>query len=36
VGVIAAGSVIGAFALLFFLLFFFEKRRGHLPPTAAI
>ena len=36
VGVIAAGSVIFAIALVFFLLFFFEKRKGHLPPTAAI
>ena len=36
VGVIAAGFVIGAIALVFFLLFFFEKRKGHLPPTAAI
>lgn len=36
VGVIAAGSVICAFALVFFLLYFFEKRKGHLPPTEAI
>jgi hypothetical protein len=36
VGVIAAGSVICAIALVFFLLFFFEKRKGHLPATAAI
>jgi hypothetical protein len=36
VGVVAAGSVICAIALIFFLLFFFEKRKGHLPPTAAI
>jgi hypothetical protein len=34
-GVIAAGSVICAFALVFFLLFLFERRRGHLPPTGA-
>jgi len=35
VGVIAAGSVIFVIALVFFLLFFFEKRKGHLPlPTA--
>ena len=36
VGVIAAGSVICAIALVFFLLYFFEKRKGHLPPTEAI
>ena len=36
VGVIAAGAVICVFALVFFLLYFFEKRRGHLPPTQAI
>jgi hypothetical protein len=35
-GVIAAGSVICAFALVFFLLYFFEKRKGHLPPAEAI
>ena len=35
-GVIAAGFVICAFALVFFLLFLFERRRGHLPPTEAI
>ena len=35
-GVIAAGVVICAFALVFFLLFLFERRRGHLPPTDAI
>jgi hypothetical protein len=32
-GVIAAGSIICAFALVFFLLFFFERRKGHLPPA---
>ena len=32
-GVIAAGAVICLMALLFFLLFIFERRRGHLPPT---
>jgi hypothetical protein len=32
-GVIAAGSFICAIALVFFLLFLFERRRGHLPPT---
>ena len=36
VGVIAAGSVIGVISLVFFLLFFFERRKGHLPPTADI
>lgn len=35
-GVIAAGSIICAFAVVFFLLFFFERRKGHLPPTEAI
>jgi hypothetical protein len=35
VGVIAAGVVICAMALIFFLLFLFERRRGHLPPTEA-
>jgi hypothetical protein len=34
-GVIAAGAVIWAIALVFFLLYFFEKRKGHLPPTEA-
>jgi hypothetical protein len=33
VGVIAGGVFICALALLFFLLFLFERRRGHLPPT---
>jgi hypothetical protein len=36
VGVIVAGSIICAFALVFFLLFYFEKRKGHLPPAEAI
>jgi hypothetical protein len=35
-GVIAAGSIICAFALVFFLLFIFERRRGHLTPTETI
>jgi hypothetical protein len=35
-GVIVAGSIICVFALVFFLLFFFELRKGHLPPTEAI
>ena len=35
-GVIVAGSIICAFALVFFLLFLFERRRGHLPATEAI
>jgi hypothetical protein len=35
-GVIAAGSVICVFSLVFFLLYFFEKRKGHLPPTGAV
>jgi hypothetical protein len=34
-GVIAGGAVIGVLALVFFLLFLFERRRGHLPPTDA-
>jgi hypothetical protein len=32
-GVIAAGSFICVIALVFFLLFLFERRRGHLPPA---
>lgn len=32
-GVIAGGAVICVLALVFFLLFLFERRRGHLPPT---
>ena len=35
VGIIAAGAMICVLALVFFLLFIFERRRGHLPPTAA-
>jgi hypothetical protein len=35
-GVIAAGSIICVFALVFFLLYFFERRKGHLPPTEAV
>lgn len=34
-GVIAAGSVICVFSLVFFMLYLFERRRGHLPPTGA-
>ncbi len=34
-GVIAAGVFICLLALVFFLLFLFERRRGHLPPTEA-
>jgi hypothetical protein len=33
VGVIAAGALICVLSLVFFLLFVFERRRGHLPPT---
>lgn len=33
-GVIVAGALICVLALIFFLLFLFEQRRGHLPPTA--
>ncbi|MCC6454853.1 MAG: hypothetical protein IT328_07925 [Caldilineaceae bacterium] len=36
VGVIAAGGVIGLLALVFFLLFLFERRRGHLPPNQVV
>lgn len=32
-GVIAAGGFMLILALIFFLLFGFERRRGHLPPT---
>lgn len=32
-GIIAAGVFICLLALAFFLLFIFERRRGHLPPT---
>lgn len=32
-GVIAAGGVIWILALVFFLLFIFERKRGHLPPA---
>jgi hypothetical protein len=35
-GVIVAGSLICVFAVVFFLLFLFEQRRGHLAPTEAI
>lgn len=34
-GVIAAGALIIVFSLVFFVLFFMERNRGHLPPTAA-
>jgi hypothetical protein len=34
-GVIAAGALICVLALVFFMLFIFERRRGHLPPTQA-
>lgn len=34
-GVIAAGAFILVLALVFFVLFFYELRRGHLPPTEA-
>jgi hypothetical protein len=34
-GVIVAGAFICVFAVIFFLLFLFERRRGHLPPTEA-
>ena len=33
VGVMIAGGVIILLAIVFFLLFLFERRRGHLPPT---
>jgi hypothetical protein len=33
VGVMVAGVVIILLAIVFFLLFLFERRRGHLPPT---
>lgn len=32
-GVIAAGAFMCVLALVFFLLFIFERRRGHLPPV---
>jgi hypothetical protein len=35
-GVIAAGAFILLFAVIFFLLFIFEQRRGHLPPAEAV
>jgi hypothetical protein len=35
-GVIAAGSIICVFALVFFLLFLFEQRRGHLAATGTV
>lgn len=34
-GVIAAGGFIVVLALVFFVLFIYEVRRGHLPPTEA-
>jgi hypothetical protein len=34
-GVIAAGAFIVVLALVFFVLFVYELRRGHLPPTEA-
>jgi hypothetical protein len=34
-GVIAAGGFILALAVVFFILFIYEWRRGHLPPTEA-
>lgn len=34
-GIIVGGAFICALALFFFLLFIFERRRGHLPPTEA-
>lgn len=34
-GVIAAGAVVLALAVVFFILFIYEWRRGHLPPTEA-
>jgi hypothetical protein len=33
VGVMIAGGVIVLLSIVFFLLFIFERRRGHLPPT---
>ncbi len=34
-GVITAGVVVLVLSLVFFVLFFYEVRRGHLPPTEA-
>ncbi len=34
-GVIAAGAFMVVLAVVFFVLFFYEWRRGHLPPTEA-
>ena len=34
-GVTAAGGFILVLAVVFFVLFFYEQRRGHLPPTEA-
>lgn len=34
-GVMAAGAVILVMSVVFFVLFFYEWRRGHLPPTEA-
>lgn len=34
-GVMAAGGVVLVLAVVFFVLFFYEWRRGHLPPTEA-
>jgi hypothetical protein len=34
-GVTAAGAFILALSLVFFVLFFYEWQRGHLPPTEA-
>jgi hypothetical protein len=34
-GVTAAGAVVLVMGVLFFILFFYEWRRGHLPPTEA-
>lgn len=35
-GIIVAGVFVCLLALAFFLLFIFERRRGHLPPTEAV
>ena len=35
-GVVVAGAFICVLALFFFLLFIFERRRGHLPPTQPV
>lgn len=35
-GVIVGGSLVALMAVVFFTLYFFERRKGHLPPTEAI